>query len=632
MASLVGEYPGGTLRARWSELVARTPGRAEFALRLALICALTTWLAQSYQTLEVALSAYIVFFMNKPDRTSSILICMVLTVLVSIVIGLLVLIAGMSLDLPPLRVAFMVVLSLWLLFLASASKLKPLAPILAMIFVYTLDQLANVPDGELATRALLYAWLMVAIPAAVSVVVNLLLGPAPRRLAARALGLRLRAAQALMAASNAGTRQRVTELRNEGSGAIQGHLGLAALEKTSSRADLSALRQATRSTDVLLLLVEQLARAGDLPVAWKQAAASTLGKMAAMLERGRYPVDIEPVHVPGTLPSGATSSLVADFNSVLAMFAQAPAAAAGTAPAKAKSGFFVPDAWTNPEHVRYAVKITTVAMACYLFYSLTDWPGIHTCLITCYVVGLDTTGETIKKLSLRIAGALVGAAIGLAAIVWLTPFIDRIGGLLALVFAGGLAGGWIAAGSPRIAYAGFQLTFAIFLCVIQGPTPAFDLTVARDRVIGILIGNAAMYLVFVTVWPVSIARRIDPAIAALLRQLRRIAALVPHDERLKALPEAHAAIANIDTDMGIAYYEPASLRPPTAWLKRREVLLDGIPALETSLLHADEAAQRDFLAARLDRLANAVDRGEPIAISIEETTQGMQTREQDVAH
>ena len=42
-------------------------------------------------------------------------------------------------------------------------------------------------------------------------------------------------------------------------------------------------------------------------------------------------------------------------------------------------------------------------MFCYLVYSLLDWPGIHTCLITVYIVSLGTTAETIEKLTLRIA-------------------------------------------------------------------------------------------------------------------------------------------------------------------------------------------------------------------------------------
>src|SRR5262249_4824585 len=153
------------------------------------------------------------------------------------------------------------------------------------------------------------------------------------------------------------------------------------------------------------------------------------------------------------------------------------------------AGFFLPDAFTDPKYVRYALKTTAAAMFCYVLYTLLDWPSIHTCFITCYIVSLGTTAETIEKLSLRILGCIVGAAAGIVAIVYVMPSLTSIGALLAVVFLGGLASAWVAAGSPRISYAGFQLAFAFFLCVIQGPSPAFDLSIARDRIIGILLGN-----------------------------------------------------------------------------------------------------------------------------------------------
>ncbi|WP_114240773.1 FUSC family protein [Dyella sp. C9] len=631
MASPAGDIAVRALSSRWRELIASTPGRGEFALRLAVICALTAWIGLTYRTLDVALSAYVVFFMNKPDRTSSILTSVAFTVLVGILIGLLVLIAGVAMDLPPLRVAIMAALSLLLLFLASASKLKPLASTIALILVYALDLLGKIPEGELVTRALLYVWLLVGIPAALSVAVNLLWGPSPRRLVERAIALRLRAAQALLATPDAISRQHVADLRIEGDAEIQEHLRLASLEQTSTRGDMAALKQASRSTEVLLLLVDQMDRAGDSSTPWRHAAAATLGDMATIVDRHLYPVEIEPVQIAGVLSPGTTSSLIHDFNAVLTRFALPPEPAADTPP-QPKGGFFAADAFSNPEHLQYAVKVTMAAMLCYLFYSLTDWQGIHTCLITCYIVALDTTGETIEKLSLRMTGALVGAAAGIASIVWLTPAIEHIGGLLVLVFAGGLAGAWIAAGSPRIAYAGFQLTFAIYLCVIQGSSPAFDLTVARDRIIGILLGIAVVYAIFVSVWPVSITRRIDPALAALLRQLAGIGRKSSHTERLYALPRAHAAIARIDTDLEIAHYEPPSLRPSVDWLARRQALLDSVPRLEYSLLYSDSRSELDSTASRFDRMADAIESGRPDAFPPQADANGHGGQEQDLAH
>ncbi len=610
MAPPADERLSGAIRARLADLTAQTPGRLEFALRIALICALTTLVAQTYETPDVALSAYVVFFMLKPDRTSSVLASAAFAILISILIASLLLLASGVLDYPALRVAMMAVLSLLMLFLASASKLKPFASTIALILAYALDVMGKSPGGELATRALLYVWLLVFVPAGISVVVNMLAGPAPRHLAERGIAGRLRAAQLLLAQPDDAARRRVAALRRQGSMGLLGLVRLALLERTTPRPHLLALQQAARSTATLLMLAEAIDREHDMPASWRRSAAVVLGEMAAILDRRLYPVGIEPVAcAEAAARTGPAALLAADFDAVLAGFALPPPAA-GPAPAKAKSGFFVPDAFSNPDHVRYAVKVTMAAMGCYLFYSLTDWQGIHTCLITCYIVGLDTTAETIEKLSLRIVGALAGAAAGIAAIVWLTPHIDRIEGLLVLVFGGALAGGWIAGGGPRIAYAGFQMTFAFFLCVIQGASPAFDLTVARDRVIGILIGNAAIFLIFVTVWPASIGRRIDPAIAALLEGLARIARLPDRAQRRDALPAAHAGVSQVETNLNIAVFEPLSMRPDAAWFHRRAGVLESLATAEATLLTTDDRAALDAEAARLQSLADAVRRGE----------------------
>jgi multidrug resistance protein MdtO len=163
----------------WIALLARAPGRTEFAGRQALICSLTALLAQLYQTPEPALTVYIVFFLNKADRASSVVTSTILLVLASIIIALVTLTAMFVIDDPPLRVAAMAALSFGILFFTSTSKLRPIGPTIALIVGYALDLLGTFHSGEVAVRALLYAWLFVATPAAVSVAVNLLIAPAP---------------------------------------------------------------------------------------------------------------------------------------------------------------------------------------------------------------------------------------------------------------------------------------------------------------------------------------------------------------------------------------------------------------------------------------------------------------------
>src|SRR5262249_60867710 len=100
---------------------------------------------------------------------------------------------------------------------------------------------------------------------------------------------------------------------------------------------------------------------------------------------------------------------------------------------------------------------------------------------------------SVEKLTLRIVGCLAGAGLGLLVMLRIVPRTTDIGDLAAIVFVGAFLAAWIAAGDKHISYAGFQLGFAYFLCIIQGPSPSFDMAVARDPVIGILFWDKDSY-------------------------------------------------------------------------------------------------------------------------------------------
>src|SRR5258707_151942 len=208
MAPLAIERRDGL--ARIGALLAPAPGRLTFATRLAFLCAITTLVAETYQTLDIALTAYVVFFLNKPDRMSSLVLPVVMTIVITVLIGLVFFLAQFVLDDPGLRVLSMALLSFGFLFLVSASKLRPLGQIFALIVAYALDLLGSVP-GELATRGLLYVWLCVGIPAGVSILFNLRGATPPRRLVQAALARRVRLAARLLCAPDSQARHELAE-------------------------------------------------------------------------------------------------------------------------------------------------------------------------------------------------------------------------------------------------------------------------------------------------------------------------------------------------------------------------------------------------------------------------------------
>jgi multidrug resistance protein MdtO len=594
-------------RILWRSLGKASPERLEFTTRLALICALTTLITEIFQTPEPALTAYVAFFLNRRERTTSLILSVALTVVVSIVVGLLFLVARLVVDDPLWRVSSIALLSFVLLFLASASKLHPVAGTVAQVVGYALYFLGTVQIGEEATRALLYAWLFVAIPAGVSLIVNLSFAPAPARVAERALGECLRQSAALLRKpESSAIRQAFRKCAKTGVAQIRADLELAGVEKSASAHQLGALRQAALSTTGLMSALDVFVSNPELqiPRATRQAIAATLDDMATILASGGYPVQVDPSWTENRELNPVAERILAKIREAISLFAE-PAGAPTVAPPGTK-GFFVADAFTNPEHVQYALKTTGAAVFCYCLYSLLNWPGIHTCFLTCYIVAQSTAAESVEKLMLRIVGCLLGAAAGITAIVYLVPFLTSIGGLLIAVFVGAWVAGYVAAGSPRISYAGFQIAFAFFLCLIQGAGPQFDLEIARDRIIGILIGNMVAYVAIVHIWPISICRRIDPALVHVLKRLREL--FLGKDVRDQQLiaTELNSTLAAVNTDLALARYEPISIRASDTWLGNRRALAEqfrSLGALFVLLGQSQDDASRGFISRRLESLA-----------------------------
>src|SRR6478752_8325214 len=225
-----------------ARLLAPAPGRFELASRLALICALTVLVAEIYQTPEPALTAYVAFFLNRDSRTMSLITDFVFLALITLIIGAILLVAIVVINDPMWRVISMAAISFGVLYLASASKLQPIAGVIALIVGYALAVLGNIQLGEQGTRELLYVWLFVGIPAGLSIIVNLLLAPSPRRLAERAIALRLGLSAAMLEMPDERVRGEFRETLREGAVEIQEWLGLANRENTSPPGDIAALQ------------------------------------------------------------------------------------------------------------------------------------------------------------------------------------------------------------------------------------------------------------------------------------------------------------------------------------------------------------------------------------------------------
>ncbi|MCP1675364.1 putative membrane protein YccC [Natronocella acetinitrilica] len=210
------------------------------------------------------------------------------------------------------------------------------------------------------------------------------------------------------------------------------------------------------------------------------------------------------------MAEGAAPSLPAGEGPVAAAarsFAAAREAVPPTAPAASepKDSFLKPDAFENPVYTRFALKVLLAVFLTYALYTSIGLFEIHTAMVTCFVVALGTSGETFHKSTLRIIGCLIGAAMGAFAVYFVMPHLWDPGHLFLLIAMGSLIAGWVATGSYRVQYAGFQIALAFFICVLPGSPmdfgPNYDLSDAGYRVLGILVGISIMGLVFSSLWP-----------------------------------------------------------------------------------------------------------------------------------
>ncbi len=159
---------------------------------------------------------------------------------------------------------------------------------------------------------------------------------------------------------------------------------------------------------------------------------------------------------------------------------------------------FLPDAFQNPEYIRFAFAGCLAATVCYVVYNALDWPGIGTTsVLTCIVTALSTIGNSLQAQFLRLAGFVVGGLVlGISAQILILPGIDTVFGFAVFFAAATALAAWFATSSPRLSYFGVQIALAFFFVNLQDAQIQTDLTIARDRVLGVLLGILAMGFIF----------------------------------------------------------------------------------------------------------------------------------------
>jgi multidrug resistance protein MdtO len=626
------------------------PGRKAMTIRLVVTVAIVTIISMALQVPQLAFSAFFCFFVTKENRVLTLFtgVLMIFGVTIATIINLL--LYTWTFDYPELRIPVMASLIFCAMFSARTFVIGPLGFAVGFFSALMLTIGEAAPNTEILVRNELWLWVAVIYPIALTIFVNQLLLPAdPWTALVQALELRLNAASAALnrvikeGSAGGQTNQSLLDLATRGGAVMFGYLQFAEMREPSVKRrhpflveTISAAAHLISATASLEFREPQALSTDDILRA--KALLAEIEELKSLLpEKERV---LSPRKTP--LPRPALPQLrelqfaVESFRDTMI---QGPSDYSSTNIPESRKPLFGPDAFTNPAHTRFGLKVTFAAMSCYILYTGLHWPGISTSFITCAFVALGNTGASIYKSWLRFSGCLAGGLAGYLSIFLFIPHMTSITSLVLLTVAGSALAGWIASGTERISYAGLQFAFAFYLSIFQGFQPEVNLTTIRDRVVGILLGTFVSAIMFRCIWPEHAADQLRTTLTRVLRTLSQLVCLPQAGSAMETnaakTKSLHSALSK-DLDSVLVLSEQAAVEnvmfdnPKNFSSTLLEHITSHVQALgliTTALLRrtkleewqlfshaaqASEAELRVVVADHLQRMATSVENGQPM--------------------
>ena len=556
----------GRLLELLSVELAPREGRWAAVTRIATGCAITVAIAMVFQIPQPTYMAYIVFLLSKDEKNAT--VTSALGALIAVTLAILLTLGLELIDTsePALRLPLMAMSTFVAMFTARTFSLGPISYLAGFVIVLLQTLVDDIPKPEALTRATLWTWVVVFVPVAVTVIVNLLFGQGAMAFMDRTVRKVLKELESSLAGGT--YRKTLPEWRAR----------LLPLLETAQHGTGKGLRAGRLTQSVIRALLEVLVILEAVPDALPDAVREELASRVRACRRA-IESDDAATEMPGRMAplSQSLDASIEETPAVIALFSTLSAlyGAIGRPdppPDTAKAHQpprrpFVADAFSNPAHWQFALKTTIAVMISYAIYTLLDWPGMRTAVVTCFFVALSSLGETVHKLLLRLSGAVIGGLISGLCIVFVLPHLTDIGQLCLLIAVVSVGAAWVATSSELLAYAGLQIAFAFFLGVLQGYAPATDLTVLRDRIAGILLGNIVITIVFSSLWPQSAGSGIRAALAEALRAIAAVIRRLPHPD--EARMRTVQALVRADHLHTLSLFELRML--PSHALERRSV-------------------------------------------------------------
>jgi multidrug resistance protein MdtO len=573
------------------------PGRLNVMLRCMLTSAIVIVASMALEVPALALSLLVVFYVTQSNVVVTRLVGVLFIVGSTFAIGLSILVLKFTFDYPLLRIVIASLVFFGSVYLLRVLKIGVVFFIVAIVVIYVQSFVDQTDQTDLLIRAVLWVWVAVNYPIALTLVVNTLLLPAEPQLQLKAE-----------------THRQLTALDTCLTQLIEGTASAAPITLAAVQQGALTLQKLLRFTTMrdahyrehqalqlaFIATVSRLYRgARELPAGWPGATAARLAMLAELRVNCRAFDAAVMSGEPYRYVSSATSEernasdtipAAAELQRALRAFAdRAGSPASGEPPAS--EPMLAPDAWTNPAYVRFSLKTLLAVLICYVFYNAVDWQGVHTIMLTCLIVALPGLGASTQRALLRLAGAGIGSALALVMVVFVVPHFDDIVGLLLMALPVVALGAWISAGSERIGYAGLQVMFTFALALLEQFGPSTNLTEIRDRMVGILLGVGVATFVQMSFWREGEGDVLRQRLAAMLRaiatQLRAPQSGPDHRDELTYAQrqlQVWAMLADCEATLSHVALEPdwqeadqaqLTLRAQTVLAQGREIMLAG---------------------------------------------------------
>src|SRR5258708_26502926 len=248
------------------------PGRLNVMLRCMLTSAIVIVVSMALEVPELALSVLVVFYVTQSNVVVTRVVGVMVIVAATLTIGLSSLVLKFTFDYPLLRIAIASLLFFGSVYLMRVLKIGVVFFIVAIVVIYVQSFVDQTDQADLLIRAVLWVWVAVNYPIALTLVVNTLLLPAEPQLQLKAEIHRQLAA----------LDTRLTQLIDGTTSAApitlaavqQGALTLQKLLRFTTMRD-AHYREHQASQLACIATVSRLYRgASELPLSWRGASAA----------------------------------------------------------------------------------------------------------------------------------------------------------------------------------------------------------------------------------------------------------------------------------------------------------------------------------------------------------------------